>query len=175
MKLEFSKGLLKWYWEHGFQRADKYNLPLSGWVHDLYEARDGIDAAAESSRDTKPAFAVWGPSQTGKSMLVSAYFDRMSLTPGVEGEDGKNSALYWPGGLPGYFIMPDEFKSDPPPWINLLNPFRLGKDASACLSRFTLGSADAHAGPLLRPVAVVSDRNQIAEPNRIAACARARL
>jgi hypothetical protein len=146
MKLEFSNGLMKWYWEQGSRRVDKYSLPLSGWVNDLYEARDGMVAVAESSRDTRPAFAVWGPSQTGKSMLVSAFFDRLSIKKRVEGEDGRNSALYWPGGLPCYFMMPDEFKSDPPPWINLLNPFRLGKDASACLSRFSLGSATPTPG-----------------------------
>src|SRR5579883_2007222 len=140
MKHEFSKALLGWYWEHGCHRTDKYSLPLSGWVNDLYEAREGFAAVAEAALDTKPAFAIWGPSQTGKSILVSAYFDRMSVKKRVAGEDGKNSALYWPGGLPCYFMMPDEFKTDPPPWINLLNPFRLGKDASACLSRFSLGS-----------------------------------
>lgn len=140
MKHELSTSLLEWYWEHGCRRTDKYTLPLSGWVNELYEAREGFAAAAEASLDTKPAFAIWGPSQTGKSILVSAYFDRMSVKRRVAGEDGKNSALYWPGGLPCYFMMPDEFKSDPPPWINLLNPFRLGKDASACLSRFSMGS-----------------------------------
>jgi hypothetical protein len=140
MNLEFSNKLLDWYWEHGFRRSDKYSLPLSNWVRELYESRDDLIAAASSSKDLKPAFAVWGPSQTGKSMLVSAYFDRMAVKNREAGEDGKNSALYWPGGLPGFFIMPDEFKNDPPSWINVLNPFRLGKDASACLSRFALGS-----------------------------------
>jgi hypothetical protein len=140
MNLEFSNKLLDWYWEHGFQRADKYSLPASSWVRELYEVRDELTRTTASSQDIKPAFAVWGPSQTGKSMLVSAYFDRFSIRKRETGEDGKNSALYWPGGLPCFFVMPDEFKNDPPSWINVLNPFRLGKDASACLSRFTLGS-----------------------------------
>jgi len=140
MKHEFANTLLDWYWDFGSRRTDKYGLSLSGWVHDLYEARDGFAAADAAALDTKPAVAIWGPSQTGKSILVSAYFDSMSVRKRVAGEDGKNSALYWPGGLPCYFMMPDEFKADPPPWINLLNPFRLGKDASACLSRFSIGS-----------------------------------
>ena len=45
MKHELSKSLLEWYWEHGCRRTDKYTLPLSGWVNELYEARDGFAAA----------------------------------------------------------------------------------------------------------------------------------
>src|ERR1700734_762477 len=104
MNLQFANDLLDWHWKHGVQRIDKYILSPSGWVRTLYDSRDDLAAAAVAAQEVQPAFGVWGPSQTGKSMLVSGYFDKYALASRVKGEDGKNSALHWPGGEPCYFF-----------------------------------------------------------------------
>lgn len=140
MSLKFCEELTDWYWKWGHLRGDKYALSFSEWVNELYDVREALGAAAASAADKRPALAIWGPSQTGKSTSLIGYLDRHAMKTRTEGEDGKNSAFYWPGGTPCYFMMPMEYHENPPAWAIALNPFRQGKDGSAVLSRFTLGS-----------------------------------
>src|SRR5258708_7180163 len=96
--LDFSSKLLDWYWSYGAKRQDTYTLPRSGWVKDIYEVQRGMASIEEAKAKTRPAVAVWGPSQCGKSTLVSTYMDENTVFINKEGEDGKNSALHWEGG-----------------------------------------------------------------------------
>lgn len=131
---QLSPELIDWYWAHGFAREGRYALPKGDWLNRLYRLRDEgilLEKALESSR---PSVAIWGPSQTGKSTLVSRYID----APG-DPATGKGTALHWEEGTPSLFLAP----SDPEVLENLsdetvvLNPFNSGLDASACLTRFT--------------------------------------
>ena len=123
--------LWNWYWDHGRERQGQFELRASGWVDQLnrlLSLRDSIDAAL---RQGKPAMAVWGPSQTGKSTLISSDVDAGA------GPLGENSALHWPGGVPARFVAKAPALAE----AIVLNPFAFGSDASGCVTRFRLASS----------------------------------
>ena len=93
----------------------------------IYQAYDLATCIAASEADLRPCMALWGPSQSGKSTLISSYVDA--------GADklGNGSSLHWPEGLPARFVA-----QDPQAGAIVLNPVHLGVDASGCVSRFQL-------------------------------------
>ncbi len=94
--------------------------------------------------------AIWGPSQTGKSTSVSAYFDAGAKFTGDPATDGEGSGLHWPGGPPFFFMAPrveDIEKLPPHLTARVLNPYNKGMDGSSCLSRFLPGSTTAGEQP----------------------------
>jgi hypothetical protein len=143
MSLAISEALLDWYWKFGVKRSGNYAIQVGDWTKSLYDINRRFILVQEAMQNTRPAFAIWGPSQTGKSTLVSAYMDQKAQFPRIEGEDGKGSALHWEGGEPAFFMAPkvDEKMGETiPPWVTVMNPFNGKKDASACLSRFVYGT-----------------------------------
>ena len=140
-KTAFTRELIEWYWQHGCKRADDYVIPTSTWLKKLYEVDKQLGAIDEALKQPRPAMAIWGPSQTGKSTLVSAYIDVNAAYERKEGVDGMGSALHWPGGSPMFFMAPE---LSPPPYMNkyVLNPFNQGWDGSSALSRFVYGTTD---------------------------------
>ena len=72
--------------------------------------------------------ALWGPSQTGKSTLLSGCLDD------PEDELGEHSALRWSETEPVRFVV-GKNKSDE---VIVLNPFNFRSDASGCVSRYVL-------------------------------------
>ena len=116
-------------------------LPTGGWLRELRDLRDGFESTMPSLEQEKPAVAIWGPSQTGKSTSVSSYMDETAVYTEDYEKDGTESALHWEGGAPAFFIHPFLTKGAPKISNHLvLNPFNSGLDASACLSRFVNGS-----------------------------------
>ncbi len=151
--LDFSEQLTEWFWQHGQQRKGNYALEFNGWLRDLCDVRNHLGQARTASASLRPAFAIWGPSQTGKSTLLSNFLDEKLWEDQEGGDpdskkpvDGKLSGLYWPGGLQCVFDVPPSkvpvIGSD----VVSLNPYNGGKDASAVLSRFVCGSLDGSAG-----------------------------
>jgi hypothetical protein len=138
-KLAFTRELIEWFWQHGCRRADDYAIPTSSWLRRLYETDQQLGAIGEALAHPRPAMAIWGPSQTGKSTLVSAYIDAQAVYEKKEGVDGTGSALHWPGGSPMFFMSPE---LAPPPYMNryVLNPFNQGWDGSSAMSRFVYGT-----------------------------------
>lgn len=135
--------LENWFWEHGQNRDGRFMLPTGAWLRELRDIRDGLSSITPSLHQNKPAVAIWGPSQTGKSTSVSSYMDETAVYTGDCSEDGTQSALHWEGGAPAFFIHPSLTKGAPKISDHLvLNPFNSGLDASACLSRFVNGSLD---------------------------------
>lgn len=115
--------VVDWYWAYGQNRAGKYEVPQS-WLDELYRVRGVSRAAEKARRSAKPSIAVWGPSQAGKSTLISHFIDE---------QEGANSALAWPGGEKARFnrsILAEDAVA--------LNPHNAGSDASGCVSRFVL-------------------------------------
>jgi hypothetical protein len=147
--------LADWYWQHGCLRADAYHIPLADWVAPLCRIRQTAGAVEGSQRQLRPAMAIWGPSQTGKSTSVSAYMDAGAAYTGDSADaDGLGSGLHWEGG-PGFFFMAP-LVDDPeklPAYLTrkVLNPYNKGMDGSSCLTRFTAAAIDARKG--LRRVA----------------------
>jgi hypothetical protein len=145
--LRLSADLAEWYWRFGVYRQAKYPLyaiSTSEWLNKLYGIKKELAVVDEAGLAGKPCCAVWGPSQTGKSTLVSAYLDEKAKVNGegtVPMVYGEGAALHWPGGEPALFMNPAATGNKlPAPGVKVLNPFNNGKDASACVSRFVLGS-----------------------------------
>ena len=140
--LDKTDAALAWYWQHGVQRKEAYALN-GPWLDRLYQVKHGAEAVVHASQGGVACMAVWGPSQTGKSTLLSAYFDN----PEVD-DLGNNSPLQWSLEEPVRFVVGAD-KSDR---VIVLNPFNLGSDASGCVTRFTL--QDGIPDPL-HPVEIV--------------------
>lgn len=121
-----SADLIRWYWTHGSQRESRFQLSPSGWLFRLYRLHERLRALADETGD-KPAFGLWGPSQVGKSTLLSFYLDF-----GAD-EVGQNSLIQWHPKDPIRFER-DGLRTD----IIALNPYNLKSDASACITRFVL-------------------------------------
>lgn len=140
----FCRELIEWYWRHGCRRADDYAIATGTWLRRLYEAEEQLAAIAAARARPRPAMAIWGPSQTGKSTLVAADIDAGARYERVEGVDGTGSALHWPGGAPMFFMTPE---AAPPAYLNryVLNPFNQGWDGSSALTRFVTGTTEAGA------------------------------
>lgn len=123
--------LWDWYWTHARNRRGQYELRTSGWGYQLNRLRAMRDSINLALRQGKPAMAVWGPSQTGKSTLISNDVDAGA------GPRGEESALHWPDGVPALFVTKDPTITD----AIVLNPFAFGSDASGCVTRFRLAKS----------------------------------
>jgi hypothetical protein len=142
-------GLSNWYWASGRKRQGSYELPASGWLSQLYSLVKNSGAVIEALEQQRPAMAIWGPSQTGKSTLISAYIDGHAQLPVDESTAGIGTGLQWPGGKGFYFMAPLVKEVENLPWYlprKVLNPYNKGMDGSSCLSRFIPGSIDGTPG-----------------------------
>ncbi|MBN1404610.1 MAG: hypothetical protein JW942_09115 [Opitutales bacterium] len=144
-----AQGLIDWYWNLGHKRSGSYELPASGWLNQLCRMGKDSAAVAEALGNERPAMAIWGPSQTGKSTLISAYIDGEAEIPQEEQNAGDGTGLHWPGAQGFYFMAP--LVADPeklPAFLTrkVLNPYNKGMDGSSCLSRFVPGTTDGQEG-----------------------------
>jgi hypothetical protein len=117
--------VLDWYWQKGAQRAGEYDLS-GAWLDALYQARDAAAAVEAARAWGRPSMALWGPSQSGKSTLLSRYLDAPADPKAV-------SALQWDREMPVAFVG----RPDKPDCVHL-NPYNQQHDASGCVTRFTL-------------------------------------
>lgn len=136
---DYAAQLEHWYWQYGYQREEPYSLPPSRWLLEVARCSRSLKRGVSALEQKRPAMAIWGPSQTGKSTLISAYMDsgaRYEANPEVDGED---SGLHWQDGKPYFFMAPQVDNPDDFPHHmtrRVLNPFNKGMDGSACLTRF---------------------------------------
>jgi hypothetical protein len=143
--LDFSRELIEWFWKCGVRRKGPYKLSTSDWLRTVYDANDRVAQAEDSGKNLRPASALWGPSQTGKSALLSNFLDE-NVWNGLQPDDkvdGTWSGLYWPGSDPCVFSvdLPRNQMSRAEGLISM-NPCTGGRDASAVLTRFVRGSLD---------------------------------
>lgn len=142
--------LLAWYWKYGTEREGNYRLPADSWVRDLHEASEGFSALEFAAKQKRPAMAIWGPSQTGKSTSLTSFIDANASFSGDVATDGVGGGMSWEGGTPAFFfdpckntyLFPDQAASGVKFATEtvIFNPHRSGGDASACVSRFVAGS-----------------------------------
>jgi hypothetical protein len=117
--------VLDWYWQKGLGRTGEYDLS-GAWLDELYQVRDAAAAVEAAVGAGRPCLALWGPSQSGKSTLLSRYLDAPS-------DPKAASALQWDPAVPVAFVgRPD--RAD----CVHLNPYNQQRDASGCVTRFTL-------------------------------------
>ena len=117
--------VLDWYWQKGVERRGEFDLS-GAWLDELYQIRDAAAAIEVAFASGRPCLALWGPSQSGKSTLLSRYLDAPS-------QPGFASALQWEPNEPVAFVG----RPDKPGCVNL-NPYNQQHDASGCVTRFTL-------------------------------------
>ncbi|HXP59483.1 MAG TPA: virulence factor SrfC family protein, partial [Dongiaceae bacterium] len=120
-----ASAVLDWYWQAGVQRAGEYDLS-GAWLDQLYQLRDAALAVEAASAAGRPCMALWGPSQSGKSTLLSRYLD-------APAQPDASSALQWAADAPVAFVG----RPDKPGCVHL-NPYNQQRDASGCVTRFTL-------------------------------------
>ena len=121
-----------WYWKFGVERQkDSKNARWAMQQEELFDVCDKacqyeiLKARLASGR--KPAIALWGLSQGGKSMLL-----QKSLDFSQPAKNGFHSALQW------HKDDPVVFKYDGENPDICLNPNEQGNDATACITRFVL-------------------------------------
>src|ERR1035438_5067521 len=117
--------VLDWYWHKGVERTGEYDLS-GAWLDELYQVRDAAAAVEAAVAAGRPCLALWGPSQSGKSTLLSRYLDAPS-------DPKAASALQWDPAAPVVFVG----RPDRPDCVHL-NPYNQQHDASGCVTRFTL-------------------------------------
>ncbi|MEI7773536.1 MAG: virulence factor SrfC family protein [Verrucomicrobiota bacterium] len=124
---QLTEACADWFWQFGRLRKGTYEVSMGTWLDAVCSLRDRAQAM-ERGQNQKPCMAIWGPSQTGKSTLLSGYLDAQ------DDPLGDHSALKWHDGEPVRFVVGSD-KSDS---VLVLNPFNQGSDASGCVSRFIL-------------------------------------
>ena len=135
--------LTNWYWTHGIQRGNDPTDPdralrkisIGDWLDPILHSAERIKTLRKSL-SSKSTIALWGPSQTGKSTLLSRYLDGDS-------PDGSDSALTWNPDTPVRFSPPKECGKDMEeifPATVIFNPFNNMGDASGVATRYTLAS-----------------------------------
>lgn len=135
------KQLVDWYWTHGIKRGFDPNDPdreirkvsIGGWLDPVARIIDR-NFDIQSNAGQKACLALWGPSQTGKSTMMSRYVDG-------EMEDGTDSALTWTPLLKTRFSPPKSGVDSIPSNTLVFNPFNHQSDASGVATRYTLKSA----------------------------------
>jgi len=117
---------LDWYWNFGVKRIKDFPdhiLYRGSWVDDLYK----IANTHKPISGERKTLAIWGPSQSGKSTLLSTYLDS-ELKMGPKGS--YSVALTWDETEPVTFLKSKEGNIS-------LNPSNAGSDASGCVTRYT--------------------------------------
>lgn len=118
-----TRELVDWYWSFGQSRTGAYELS-SQWLASVYRNAAVLESCGKAEKLGRMSVGVWGPSQSGKSTLISGLCDKNA------GVDGGGGALDW--GTPVRFSSDDAV----PPGVVVFNPHNLGSDASGCVSRF---------------------------------------
>ncbi len=125
---------LDWYWQFGVRRIKDHPdhvLARGSWLDSLY----GIANARRPGPSDRKTLAVWGPSQSGKSTLLSAYLDA-ELKEGPKGDF--STLLTWDESEPVTFLWKGK------QGVLSLNPFAAGADASGCVTRYTAATSVRH-------------------------------
>ena len=129
------KRIVDWYWSEGCLRSGEHALSRGSWLDSLYAiaARREALTTLEAASGAKRALGIWGPSQSGKSTMLSRYLDAGRTEQG-------SPCLTWDPSEPTIFLHRTDRSAD----TVVLNPDNKGKDASACVTRYTLAQEVKH-------------------------------
>lgn len=154
-----------WYWQYGIKRGcdpsdpdrEMRKVPIGRWLDRLDVLHDKIEAIRKNF-GAKACVALWGPSQTGKSTMLSRYID------GFAG-DGSDSALTWDPAHPVRFSPSISDGADLAflyPNTLVFNPFNHQSDASGVAARYVLrDDGDPSVNPLYPVEIKLASRVQI--------------
>lgn len=128
--------IVDWYWEHGVNRPMEWTFTPSGLSSIMSIANRNAAIAKMRNADNKKAcIAFWGPSQSGKSSLLSHY---------VDGNQDGDLALMWDPNQRVRFSA-SQNGVDVDANCVVFNPFNCAMDASGLVTRFYLPSAEEAA------------------------------
>ena len=131
--------LIEWYWDFGSKRGGgnnvQYRISTGDWLDPVMQIVERDKAIIASAKNTKACLALWGPSQSGKSMMLSQYVDGIN-------KDGTDSALTWDDAHPVIFRRDKNDKSSVAAGTVIFNPYNHGSDASGLPTRYTLKGED---------------------------------
>ncbi len=136
--------LIDWYWNFGVKRGNDANDPdrelrkmsVGTWLDPAVQLLDRAESIRSNSG--RACIALWGPSQTGKSTMLSRYIDGQSA-------DGSDSALTWNSNTPVRFSPSKDLGvrlAQTNPNTLVFNPFNQQSDASGVATRYTLRDDD---------------------------------
>ena len=134
--------IINWYWSYGINRGNDINDPdrklrkisLGGWLDPIVQIVDRNNAI-KNNINQKACLALWGPSQTGKSTMMSRYVDGLEV-------DGSESALTWADDKKTRFSPSQDGVNQIPDDTLIFNPFNHQSDASGVATRYTLKSVE---------------------------------
>lgn len=146
--------IVDWYWEHGVNRPMEWTLTPSALnaVMGISSRHAAIEKARNNARG-KGCVAFWGPSQSGKSSLLSHYID---------GKYDGDLALMWDLRQKVRFSAYQGGEGVDADCV-VFNPFNCAMDASGLVTRFYLPS-DEEAAQICpeAPVEVIlANRKQV--------------
>lgn len=120
--------VIDWFWNFGCKREGKYSIGVGQWLDTITRMNRRAQAVAETLGNDRACLAVWGPSQTGKSTMISDAID--ADDPG----DGSCSALTWTDEEPARFtgILLNDDKTV------IFNPYNGNSDGSGVTTRYVL-------------------------------------
>lgn len=132
---ETAESLIGWYWAFGTSRKTSYAVSPQ-WLRSVYLTRDLLRSIEHGQSQKQTSFGLWGPSQSGKSTLVSQSVD------GDATDEGRKGLLDWD--CPALFSSRPQRDGAPPLPVEtvVFNPHNMGSDASGCVSRFRLVGDD---------------------------------
>ena len=137
--------LIDWYWQYGVMRGqdpadpdrELRKMPIGMWLDSAVRLLDRRERIL-SNGSGRACIALWGPSQTGKSTLLSRYIDGFA-------EDGSDSALTWNPAHPVRFSPSVELGASLAaiyPNTLVFNPYHHHSDASGVATRYTVRADD---------------------------------
>ena len=125
--------IVDWYWEHGVNRPMEWTITPSGLNSIMgISNRHAAITKMRNTESKKACVAFWGPSQSGKSSLLSHYID---------GKYDSDLALMWD---PNQKVRFSAYQGGEGVDANcvVFNPFNCAMDASGLVTRFYLPSAE---------------------------------
>lgn len=127
------KRIVDWYWNHGVNRPKEWTITSSGLnsVMGISNRNASIKKMRNEERG-KACVAFWGPSQSGKSSLLSHYID---------GKYDSDLALTWDSRQKVRFSAYQGGEGVDENCV-VFNPFNCAMDASGLVTRFYLPSED---------------------------------
>ena len=156
------KEIIDWYWTHGVRRGKDESDPdrelrkisLHGWLDPIVKIVERNESI-KNNINQKPTLALWGPSQTGKSTMMSRYLDG-------ESPDGEDSGLTWSINKKTRFSPPSSNADLVPSDTLIFNPYNHQSDASGVATRYTLKSKDDQSINVDYPIQLkLTTRSQI--------------
>ncbi len=133
--------LERWYWCHGIERINRTDYPLRpDWAAEIYTIQRTATQILERQHYPRPALAIYGESQVGKSTILMTELDDTRAIADTSGENTVLSAIQWDdrpvtwGDWRSWHDSADYIVTKTEP----LNPYSAGTDATAVPTRFTL-------------------------------------